>query len=83
MVYNVDGLLLVGASHQAGPPGQGHENQVPGGDLPVLSAHQGEQCVSGMKDGLFTVTYMYFSTTRGGVLAQKCTSFLPMMVYLI
>lgn len=35
--------LSVGASHQTGPPGQGHEDQVPGGDLPVLSAHQGMQ----------------------------------------
>lgn len=27
--------------HQVGPPGQGHENQVPGGDLSLLLAHQG------------------------------------------
>ena len=26
--------------HQAGPPGQGHENQVPEGDLSLLFAHQ-------------------------------------------
>ena len=28
--------------YQAGPPGQGHEDQVSGGDLPFLSAHQGK-----------------------------------------
>lgn len=38
-------MFIVGSSHQAGPPGQGHEDQVPGGDLPVLSAHQGTTCV--------------------------------------
>ena len=28
------------SSHQAELPGQGHENQVPGGNLSVFSAHQ-------------------------------------------
>ena len=31
----------VAPGNQAGPPGQGHEGQVPGGDLSFLSAHQG------------------------------------------
>ena len=31
----------VAPGYQAGPPGQGHEDEVPGGDLSFLSAHQG------------------------------------------
>ena len=32
-------IRVVAASHQAGPPGEGHENQVPRRDLPLISAH--------------------------------------------
>lgn len=32
----------MGARDQAWSSGEGHEDQVPGGDLPVFSAHQGE-----------------------------------------
>ncbi len=31
----------MGASDKAGPPGQGHQDQVTGGDLPLLLAYQG------------------------------------------
>ena len=32
----------MGTSYQARETGKGHENQVPGGNLPLLPAHQGE-----------------------------------------
>lgn len=36
----------MGACDQAWSSGEGHEDQVPGGDLSVFSAHQGENTLS-------------------------------------
>lgn len=41
----MDLSLIVGSCYQTGSPSQGPEDQDSGGDIPVFSAHQGEQLV--------------------------------------